>query len=338
MNVYCTYFDHRYVDRGVTMIRSLRRVDPDCRVYVLCLSAECFDVLSELAEPGVALMTLEQFETDNADLLAVKPTRSLLEYYFTLTGALTHHLLQTAAPGAFVTYLDADLMFYSDPGPIFAEMSVGSMGFTPHNFRWRMAKLERYGRYNVGWTSFRADENGIAGAKFWRDRSIEWCHDYVDGDRFADQKYLDQIAASFPGVVEIKTPGVNVAPWNFAHFRMTQAADGKILVDGVNPLVFFHFHGLKPDGGRYFVNHLAYLEGFPAFVRDNLYIPYLKALQRTREEIRRLPGMAARQEAHLGRGSSEDSAAHRKLTSVRARVTRSAAIALGHYLSDADLN
>lgn len=338
MNLYCTYFDHRYIDRGLAMIRSLRLVDGDCRVVVLCLSNACWRVLADMAEPGVELIEIGIFESDNPDLLAIKPTRTLLEYYFTLSGALVHQLLQAARPGAFVTYLDADLIFYSDPAPIFREMSGGSIGLTPHNFRWYMSRLERYGRYNVGWTSFRADESGRAAAKFWRDKSIEWCYDFVDGDRFADQKYLETIAKTFSGVVEIKTPGVNVAPWNLGRYELSRRADGTLLVDGKYPLIFFHFHGLKREQDTYFVNHLTYLERFPAFVRENLYTPYIQTLTRIRGEVQKVPAIAASEEPHLGRGSEQDNAAHRKLTSLRARMIRSVAIALGHYVNDAEQN
>ena len=46
MNRYCTYFDQRYLDRGLAMMRSLRAVDPDCQVTVLCLTASCEEAVA----------------------------------------------------------------------------------------------------------------------------------------------------------------------------------------------------------------------------------------------------------------------------------------------------
>ena len=76
------------------MIRSLRRFDPGCRITVLCLTEACERVLAAVAEPGVTLVRLEDFERENPDLLAIKDTRSLRDYYFTLSGCLSAWMLR----------------------------------------------------------------------------------------------------------------------------------------------------------------------------------------------------------------------------------------------------
>jgi hypothetical protein len=72
----------------------------------------------------------------------------------------------------------------------------------------------RFGIYNVGWVSVRRCEEGIKALRWWRERCIEWCHDFVDGDRFADQRYLDRLPGLFPHVHVIQHLGANLAPWN----------------------------------------------------------------------------------------------------------------------------
>ena len=69
---YCTFFDQRYLDRGLAMIRSLRAVEPGAAVTVLCLTSSCARALRALDEPGVSLVTLPDFEGANPDLLAAK--------------------------------------------------------------------------------------------------------------------------------------------------------------------------------------------------------------------------------------------------------------------------
>ena len=338
MNIYCTYFDHRYIDRGIAMIRSLRRVDPDCQVVVLCLTDYCADILTKLREPGVVLITLERFESENEDIVAIKSTRTMIEYYFTLTGALVYYLLIQSKSGSLITYIDADLLFYSSPAGIYEELKGGSVGLTSHRFRWGMSRLKRYGKYNVGWTTFRADDTGISAAKFWRDSCVKWCYDYVEGDKFADQKYLEHIQKNYNGVIEINTAGVNVAPWNLGRYSMFKRDDGAIFVDAVNPLVFFHFHGLKREGNTYLVNHLTYLEGFPAFVRDNLYVPYIRTLRLISNEIGALSASGPESEPRLARGSELDNAAHKRLTLWRKRLVRKASLLLGHCVIDNGIN
>ena len=88
MHRYFTYFDQRYLDRGLAMIRSLRRVDPDCRITVLCLTASCERALARLREPGVSLIRLDDFERANPDLLPLKASRGPRDYPFAFSSCL----------------------------------------------------------------------------------------------------------------------------------------------------------------------------------------------------------------------------------------------------------
>lgn len=290
MHRYCTFFDHRYLDRGLAMIRSLRRVDPGCRISVLCLTPACERELARLGEPGVTLTSLADFERDNPDLLAIKDSRCLRDYYFTLSGCIVASALGDAAPNEVVTYLDADLLFYSSPAPMFEAMAGASVGLVGHRFHWWAKRLEKYGKFNVGWVSFRADPVGREAAQWWRESCIDWCYGGVDGDRFADQKYLEHIFAKFPNVIEITHPGANVGPWNVCRHSIAQGPGGAFVVDGGFPLIFCHFSGVKElESGVFLCSHISYLGPFSRTVRRGLYEPYIALLGQIREEIGGLP-------------------------------------------------
>jgi len=275
---YCCYFDHRYLPRGLAMIRSLRRVEPEAEVWVLCLSDAAHRGLSRLNEPGVHLLALADVEDGDAPLLCAKTDgRSLVEYYFTLTPSLVHHVM--ARTGEMVTYLDSDLYFFAGLRPIYDEMGDSSVLIIPHRFVPAMRHLERFGRYNVGWLSFRNDAAGRACLEWWRDRSNEWCSDVVDeaGKRYCEQRYLDGFAENFPGVHVLAHPGANLAPWNVAGHRL-DLREGKVLVDG-RELLFFHFHGLRRIGARrFFAIHWEYGGPMTRLMRAHVYKPYLAEL------------------------------------------------------------
>lgn len=331
MHRYCTYFDHLFLDRGLAMIRSLRRFDPGCRISVLCLTPACERVLARLDEPGVTLARLEDFERDNPDLLAVKGSRGMRDYYFTLSGCLVASALRDAEPDALVTYVDADLMFYASPAPIFEAIGTASVGLIGHRFHWWAKRLEKYGRFNVGWVSFRADATGREAAQWWRDRCIEWCHGYPDRDRFADQKYLEHIHSKFPNVTEVTHPGTNVGPWNICRHAIARAPDDAFTVAARFPLIFFHFSGLKEIAPNLFLgSHISYLGPFSRTVRDGLYEPYVALLQRIREEFGGLPAEPSPVLAEEA-GFGPPTAMRRLLAPVLRTVARWA----GHYVGPA---
>src|SRR6185437_12164032 len=71
--VYCTYFDHNYLTRGLALYRSLQRHAPGSRLWVLCLSESCYQALRALKLANLIPRRLDDFETANP---AVEATRA----------------------------------------------------------------------------------------------------------------------------------------------------------------------------------------------------------------------------------------------------------------------
>ena len=97
--------------------------------------------------------------------------------------------------------------------------------------------------YNVGWLTWRREVRAYDCLRWYRCKSLEWCYDVVEDERYADQKYLDFWPSQFAGIHRIDHKGANLAPWNVGNYRISTAGE-KIYVDD-DPLVFYHFHGLK---------------------------------------------------------------------------------------------
>jgi hypothetical protein len=275
--VYCTYFDHNYLPRGLALYHSLQLYSPGSRFWVLCLSEACYKTLVALALPNLIPRRLADFEAADPEVAATRSTRSLIEYYFTCSPAWMLFVQNSEPDAEWVTYLDSDLFFFAAPDPIYAEMKDAAFGIIPHRFTKRLASHRRFGIYNVGWVSVRRRDQGITALRWWRARCIEWCHDYVEGDRFADQRYLDRLPQMFPDVHVVEHLGANLAPWNFAELRV-EWRDGSVLVEGRYPLLFFHFQGVKHVGRYYFNSHRLFHAPFPNLVRQRIYQPYIVAL------------------------------------------------------------
>src|ERR1700729_1042096 len=85
--VYCTYFDHNYLSRGLALYHSLQRYAPGSRLWVLCLSEACYNTLRTLDLPNLMPRRLAEFEAADPEVAATRPHRSTIEYYFTCSPA-----------------------------------------------------------------------------------------------------------------------------------------------------------------------------------------------------------------------------------------------------------
>ena len=272
---YCTYFDSRYLPRAKAMILSLRSVGEHGPVLALCFDEEAFVEMNSFGK-GVLALRLTDLEEAFPQLLSVKEARSTAEYFFTTTPWLVLLTRQHFPDAEWVTYLDADLYFFAPVSDIYDELEPGSCGIIAHNYLPKYQKLEKYGHYNVGWVSFRSNNDGASVLKWWADRCLEWCHDTPEDGRFADQGYLDHFKEVASSVIDIQHPGANVAPWNLGS-RSTTYDNETVAIDG-NPLLFFHFHGFRRRGARYYASHIEYGAKTTKTTRRYIYEPYVRAL------------------------------------------------------------
>ncbi|MCB1937595.1 MAG: hypothetical protein KDE64_00120 [Rhodocyclaceae bacterium] len=254
------------------------------------MDAQTQALLEQLALPDVRCIALADVE--EPALLAVKPGRSVAEYCWTLSPCLPWYVLQHNPDIDFITYLDADLYFFSSLQPLFDEIADASVVIIEHRFPPHQKHLEKNGRFCVEWVGFRRDESGTACLARWREQCIEWCFHRLEGDRMGDQKYLDAWPSAYAGVHILQHPGAGVAPWNYGQYAFGVNAAGQPTV-GNAPLIFYHFHQfqLLSDGS------FDRLSGFytarapePALV----YEAYEDAMTRGLQEIRAIrPGFSA---------------------------------------------
>ena len=282
MRYYCTYFDRYYLLRGLALYRSLIQHAEPFMLWVLCFDDWSFDVIAKLAQPNLRPIALADFERGDTDLAAIKPTRSKVEYYFTCSPSLPLYLIKRHPEIDLLTYLDADLYFYASPEPIFAEMGTASVLISEHRYPPHLKAMEIHGIYNVGLLAFRNDDLAYACLSWWRAQCLEWCYDRPENGKYADQKYLDDWPERFAGVKVSEHPGAGLAPWNWANSHIQPRPDGTFLVDG-QPLIFFHFHGLKIlNAWLYDPVYAGKLYGeMPRSLVRLLYGTYLKALRDT---------------------------------------------------------
>jgi hypothetical protein len=281
---YCTYFDSAYFSRGLALYRSMKAHCAPFRLFVLCLDDECFARIASMRLPEVVPVRLAELEAADPALAETKKSRSRVEYYFTCSPCFPLHVFRTHPGVERLTYLDADLFFFSSPEPVFAEIGESPIAIVPHRIAPSHAHFEKAnGVYNVGWITFVRSAEGLACLEWWRERCLEWCSVRPDATRYADQKYLDQWPGLFKGVAVLSHKGANLAPWNVANYRVA-ARGGRVTVDG-GPLVFYHFHAFGRINGWLYATHFGrYGTKAGSAVVRGIYRPYMRALEAAEKE------------------------------------------------------
>lgn len=288
---FCTLFDSNYVFKAAAMHKSLARHHDDFRLTAFCFDDRAKDLIDRLELPGVETVALTKLEAFDKELLSVKHDRTPVEYCWTATPALPLYMFDKHPEVDEVTYLDADLLFFADPEPLFEEMGDASVMITPHRYSPENESEEVNGVYNVSWLTFRRDQDGLEALQWWHDRCIEWCYFRYEDGKLGDQKYLDDWPERFRGVHVMQNPGGGLAPWNLTRYELQPEGDG-VTVDAT-PLVFFHYHGYQ------LASRGAPRLGPPTYhlsrrARRLVYAPYRRALDEAIERVRAVePGFSA---------------------------------------------
>jgi len=261
------------------MVDSLKAQDFDFKLWALCLTDECKNILDSLNYPEIHATSLNVLEAKYPELSGPKKSRSLPEYYFTLSPFWPKLILENNSSIESVTYLDADLEFLASPTPLINEAKDCSVGIIEHRFHPTFDISEHSGRFNVAWVYFKRDGEGLNCLKQWSEQCLEWCRDQPENGKFADQKYLDTWPEEFQNVHIHSHPGANLAPWNLNTHEIKRR--GELLLSDDQRVVFYHFHMIKAFDANHISTSLE-IYRVPIEVRkkiiDWLYVPHILRL------------------------------------------------------------
>ncbi|MDD5458735.1 MAG: glycosyl transferase [Phycisphaerae bacterium] len=262
------------------MYNSLLRVSPNFKLWILCFDDTTYRLLSQMNLKNVELLSLDEFEDD--DLKKAKQNRTPVEYFWTCTPSLPLFLLKKYPHLPIITYIDADLYFYSDPEPIFEEFGDRSILLIEHRYaKDAEHKTKNNGIYNVQFITFRNNATGKEALLWWREKCIEWCYRRAEDGKMGDQKYLDDWPQRFQNTCILQNKGAGLAPWNIINYELKQAGC-KIFVDD-NELIFYHFHFFKMYSSTLF-NLSTY--DLSSVHKQLVYRPYIKSIREAINYVR----------------------------------------------------
>lgn len=274
---YCTHFDSNYLGHAKNLLYSLENCETDFKLFMFCFDQVSYDKIVELNNQNVVPIFHEELESFYPALKIAKQNRNFVEYFFTCSPATCNYVISNFSEVDLITYLDADLFFFSLPDEIFNELGDSSIGIISHRFNFFTKRNEIYGKYNVGWVSFRRDAQGLKCLNDWMNDCVDWCYQKIEKTRFADQKYLDYWPDKYKGVKVIENIGANVAIWNVKNYTLN--FDGNNIMVNNKPLIFYHFANLKQVDENLFSTDLSRVfVSLKGVLLDRIYKPYAKLL------------------------------------------------------------
>ena len=281
---YCTLFNTFYLERGITMLRSLIDHSGEIRIYVLAMDGVTFDILRKISLPKVAVIRHEDFVSEK--LLAVQEQRTTAEYCWTCTASLIRYILEVYQE-KICTYLDADLFFYKNPYELVNEMldAGSSVQIVEHRFGKGIfaEHMRKYsGTFCVQFNTFENSKESRRILNDWAEQCIECCSSVQNGKTLGDQKYLEEWPQKYSCVHVLQNEGGGVAPWNIHQYRLHNMKNGMVRIKNksskkVTDLVFYHYHGLQfLEQGRIELNVFSQNFGIEKRLVELLYRPYIE--------------------------------------------------------------
>jgi len=274
--IYCTYFDKAFLTKGLALHASLIKYNPEAKLWVLAFDKYTENILKKMKLKGVTVIQLEEFE--DKELLAIKPTRSKVEYIWTTTPSWPLYIFKKSPKTKYVCYLDADEYFYSSSKAITDEAQSGSMLAVEHRYLKGMERLIiEDGQFNVAVNVFKNDPIGIKCLKRWRKQCLDWCYWRFEDGKLGDQLYLNEWPKLYGNKLTIsKNIGVNVAPWNYSQYKITKVKNNVYINN--TKLVCYHFHQFQILGSNNFSRVLGYT--LSKDVVKYIYEPYEDELRK----------------------------------------------------------
>ncbi|MDU2157317.1 hypothetical protein [Clostridium sp.] len=247
-SVFCMVVSRTRLIQAIACFLSLYKNMDNFKVYILCVDEKCYEFLKEINSDKIVLLTIA--ELNREDLLAIKASRKLNQYCWTLKPGFIKHIFTLDDSINRVTYIDSDLFFYQNPNVIFENqpdasvlLSSGEIFLPMYSKEFNQTMQTLTGNFNSGFISFKKDINGLQCVNWWDKMCVDSCTSNPEDNKFGDQKYLDDMPFLFNNVYEITTQGINIGHWNYLKYKFTVSNDN-VMVNN-NKLIFYHFSGFR---------------------------------------------------------------------------------------------
>ena len=243
----CTIVSANYLHFAWTLAESFLKFHPEDEFHLLLVDRLPSGFTSR--DPRVHVLEVENLGLPAFRSLAFK--FDLLELNTGVKPSFLKYLFSLGADK--VLYFDPDIYIFQPLNLIYDALDSASAVLTPHILSPTPDAGHVYERdflgtgvFNLG---FVAVANSLQGRNFldwWEERCLGFGFHDLRAGLFVDQKWINLVPCLFENVHILRHPGCNVAYWNL--YERSLAEDGnRYAVNGLLPLIFFHYSGYRPN-------------------------------------------------------------------------------------------
>jgi len=295
--VFVSYFNRFYLRKGLLLYLSLRRwVESGDEFIFFCYDKRSFEILTTLKLPHLTPIPIQDAQNWSGMSPDSFRDRSTVEFMFTMTPFVlryTRHI----RPLKRMIYVDSDYYFYSSPNEIVGRTEICDLSFVEHGFPEKYQYLDAHGKYNVGWNSFAPTRAATEAINSWCLRTAEWCYDKIEMDKYADQKYLDNLAQRCH-FLPVKTETMGLAEYNFFQYDIQYTNSNNInrppqITSNGKTIISWHHHGVVENEDGTFSIRINIKEAQQSDLYKNIYSFYtgkLREIARRLQQINLCPG------------------------------------------------
>jgi len=172
-------------------------------------------------------------------------SKNELESLISIKPKILMNFLETIRDSEILVYLDTDVYFFHSLDE-FQQLNPEADFIVFQHMYPTEPPLFPYGKYNAGLIVIRKSPQAFEILREWEKRCDEWCHLRRDQDRYADQGYLEELI-TMPRGKGVDSSTINVGMHYLIKGPKVTSVHGKPYIAD-QPLVAFHFHGIKIRG------------------------------------------------------------------------------------------
>jgi len=272
-----TYFSREFLVQGVVSINSLLQVDPECRVFVVCMDQASFNYLvKRFSDKDVSLFLVSEVIEFDLQFREILNSRSFFEALITLKPIILEYFLNQIEVEGWLIYFDADVYFFRAISSRFELLDDSDLLLSEHLFPSNLKANLRYGKFNAGFLAIRNSKRGKEVVLEWKNLCLTDSSINATENVYGDQKYLERFENTL-GVRTLKDPGVNNGQYYFqAQRKIKNVPKSKLTFIDDYTLICFHFHGIRI--GKNFIS-----TGFNRYKKPHkavkilrfIYLPYI---------------------------------------------------------------